>query len=166
MLTTKAITLQKELQATGLRDLPEEWTPESGDIWINAIILCTKSNGLQEYVFAINDGNNRPIIKRDSGTPAAIKTYNKYYPVDKLEKRFVPALRSLAAQKEFLIKYGYSAKEMEILFSKDGKTAEQVDADRKTIKGYINRVALKLAQQTLAEEKRCRNIKKTKDNGE
>lgn len=164
MLTTKAITLQKELQSAGLRDLPNEWTPESGEIWITAIILCTKSNGLQEYVFAVNDGNNKPIIKRDSGTPAAIKTFDRYFPVDKLEKKFVPELRSLKAQKEFLIKNGYPEADMEALFSKDGKTAEQVESDRKAIKEYINKVALRLAKQTLAEEKRCRNIGKKKDN--
>lgn len=163
-MTPKQISLQAALQDFGLRELPKELQPN--EIWITAIGLVTKGCG-SEYVKLTNE-NDAPVVKKDYGTCSAILKIEKIFPVDKLDKRFVPDLRSNKAIIEFLSKNGYAPNQAEALLSKDNKTPEQIQEDRAKVKKAVTSVAIKLAKQTLAEEKRCRNIGriKSEDDGE
>lgn len=163
MLTPKQITLQEALQDAGMTDLPKEWTPESNSTWISAIVLCTKVGGQQEYVRCVNDGNGKPTVKKDYGRSAAILRYDRIFPTATLDKRFMPDLRSDKAIITFLDKAGYKPAVIEALLSKDGKTPEQAKADRNTVKEYVTKAAIKMAQKTLAEEQRCKNIYKPRN---
>ena len=160
MLTPKQITLQEALSDAKLTDLPKEWTPDSNVTWITAIVLCTKIGGIHEYVRCVNDGDNRPIVKRDYGKPATIIKYDRIFPIHTLEKRFMPDLRSDKAIIAFLEKCGYKTEVIEAKLNKEGKSPEDVKADRAVVKTLVTKAAIKLAQTTLAEEERCKNIYK------
>lgn len=158
-LTPTEITLQEALSDCGLRALPKECKPDGNTVWITAIALVTKIGGRKEYVKCVNDGGGTPSIVRDYGTCAAIVSVNSIHPVDVLDKRFTPDLRSNETVIKFLSKNGYDESAVALLLSKEGKTPEQAKEDRAAVRGYVNKVAITLAKKTLAEEARCRDIK-------
>lgn len=162
MLTPKQISLQAALKDFGLRELPRELQPD--EIWITAIGFVTKACG-KEYVKLVNE-DDKPVVKKDYGTCAAIHKIDRIYPVDKLDKRFTPDLRSNKAIATFLEKNGENLQVVERLLTKEDKTAEQYQQDRAKVKKMVINAAIKLAKATLAEEKRCANIKYTKDENE
>lgn len=158
MLTELDITLQQALSEHGLRELPEEWNPESGVEVIDGIALVTKIGGIQGYCKVANEGLGRFAIKRDYGKCARIISIDKIYPVNVLEKRFAPVLKSDIDIITFLSKNGHNAVTIESLLKTDGKTPEQIKKDKSVIDSYINAVAVEKAQMTIKEEKRCKEI--------
>lgn len=158
MLTELEISLQKALSEYGLRELPEEWSPESGVEVIDGIALVTKIGGIQDYCKVVNEGLGRFAIKRDYGKCARIISIDKIFPVNVLQKRFAPVLKSDKDIVMFLSKNGHNAAAIESLLNTDGKTAEQIQADKAVVESYVNAVAVEIAQKTIKEEKRCKEI--------
>lgn len=160
MITPKEETLQLALQDYGLRALPKAYNRDSGTVWITGIALVTKVLGQQEYVKCTNNGLGVPVITRDYGAVASIISVDAIYPVDCVDKRFTPDLRSDKAIITFLSKNGHQPSVIESLLSKEGKTPEQIKTDRATTRQYINQAAIKIAKKTLAEEARIAEMHK------
>lgn len=159
MITPEEETLQIALQEAGLRALPKEWKPESSVVWITAIALVTKVGCRREYVYCHNSGYNLPSVAKDYGACAAIISFDAIYPVEILDKRFTPDLRSNDAIIKFLAKNGHQASVVASLLSKDGKTPEEIKKDKAIVKSYVNQAAIVLAKKTLAEESRVNEIR-------
>lgn len=152
------VTLQAALQVTGIVGLPKAIDADYKGTWIKAICLVTKVTGRQNYVLADNDGNGNAVIKRDFGSSATIARIDSIHPYEELDERFTPNLRGDEAKATFLAKKGYDAEEIANLQSTEGKSKEQIKADKETVKSYIDRVAVGMAKETLAEEARCQEI--------
>lgn len=157
MLTEKDITLQHALQDFGLRELPDEWMPSSGIKMIDGIALVKKAGGVKSFVKVVNNGESI-VIKQDYGQVLPIMAIEHIYAVNVLEKRFTPELRSDREILSFLVKNGYLEKDIKKLLSNKEKTIEQIQADRAILDGYIDKTAVSIAEETLQEEERCKEI--------
>lgn len=160
MLTESQITLQEALQDLGITKLPKELPYANREVLIEGIALVTKIHGIRCYVKVAGDGNGNISIKKDYGSATAIRSIDKIYATQTMDvKRFRPDLRSNKDIKTFLVKAGYGEQFVDKLLSKEGKDKEQIKLDRKTVNEYINKVAAKVAQETLDEEKRIDKIR-------
>lgn len=158
-ITVKQETLQRALQLTGLSELPKPLTQSNNATWIRAIVLVTKLGGIQSYCLADNNGFGLPAIKHDLGPSKCIVSIDAIYPYEKLDKRFTPDLRSDKQIVEFLSRNGHNAASIEALLSKEGKSQDDITADRAIVKSYIYNAGIQLAKKTLDEEQRCAEIK-------
>lgn len=158
-LTPKQISLQQGLQENGLRDLPKRYDPKSGEIWITALAMVRRSTGIEDYVYVVNEkADGVPVVKKDYGVCSAIAEIKAIYPIERLEKRFVPSLRTDKQIFDFLVKRSYDADMVSKKLSKEDKTPEQIEADRSEIRRLVNEAAIKNARETIEEERRCKNI--------
>lgn len=158
MITPKDESLQMCLQKTGLRALPKALSQGENKIWINAIVLVRKI-GIENYCLATNNGFGLPQITQDFGPCIAITQIVSIHPIECVSGKFVPDLRSKQQIITFLVKNGHNEAVITELLNKDGKTPEQIKEDKAIVQGYINRAAVSLAKQELAERERCRNIR-------
>lgn len=158
MITKKEETLQRCLEKTGLRKLPS--TVQEGKVWIDGIALVKRINGQEDYVLVQNDGDNNPNVVQDFGPCVMIHTIETIYPVNTVDRKFVPDLRSNKAVTEFLVRYNYDKDEITALLDKEGKTADRIAADRAKIKNYITKTSIRIAKDSIAETNRCLEIHK------
>lgn len=159
MISVKEETLQLALQKTGLRELPKALLSDSQTVWVTAIVRVRKLTGIENYCLASNDGDGNVKITKDFGPAMVIKEILSIHPIETLDKRFKPDLRSDKAIIAFLVKNGYDeALITSMLDKKSHDTPESAKADRITVQTYVNKVAIGLSQRMLAEEKRCKNI--------
>lgn len=158
MITELEITLQAALSMYGLRELPDEWNPQSGNKVIDGIALVTKIGGIREYCKIATTSDGGFAVKKDFGKCARIISIDKVYPVNVLEKRHDIKFHNDAEIVTFLRQNGHKDKDIEALLSKDGKTPEQIDADRATIDRYVNAATIETKQKMLKEEERCKEI--------
>lgn len=161
MITVKELSLQKALQSTGLRSLPPKVQPK--DIWIKAIALVRKANGVESYCLVESDGADGVVLKKDFGQIVCIAEYLEIYPFEVLDKKRTPDLRSNDAIIKFLSNNGYQSDVIAAMLSKDGKSQEQYQIDRKTVKSYVYKVAIALAKKTIAENERCEKVTNYKE---
>lgn len=159
-INIKDETLQLALKEAGIISLPRGMSSASDKIWISAIVLTKRINGQESYAYALNDGSGKPVIKADFGPYLAISQILSIHPVESVEKRFQPDLRSDKQIVTFLSKNGYNPVEIEALLDKKTHdTPESIRSDRAKVKSYVTKVAITLAKQTLMEEKRVKDIK-------
>lgn len=158
MITIKDKTLQECLEKTGLRELPKPL--QEGKVWIDGIALVTRINGIESYVLVQNDGEGNPNVVRDFGPCVMIKKIETIYPLNVLDKRSLPDLRSNKAMLDFLVRFGHDKEKAVALLNKDEKTEDEIAADRAAVKNSIFKIAIKLAKDNFAEEERCRNLHK------
>ena len=168
-------TLGECLNKCGLRSLPDALTNSEQARWINAIVLVSKG-GVEEYCIAKNDGNGKPSITHDFGVCRAITFIKNIYPIERLsDNDIIPRFKNDAEIVQYLCKSKYDRSEIELLLSVDGKSPEQIEADRSEINRRINDLALGAQKRKIAERKRVNEIKefaesnqsqkKTKSNG-
>lgn len=164
-------TLVEALKAAHISVLPKAIMTEYNKIWVNALCLVTKAGGRQGFCLCENDGNGNCVIKQDFGTCATIIHIDTIFPYVEVDKKYIPDLRSDKQIIEFLCKSEHRRSDIEALLSKDGKTDEQIKADRATVKEYVNRLALKNAKMNEIERIRCERVveysenEKRKNNG-
>lgn len=166
MITSKQISLQAALQDAGLRELGRPFDPQGNALWLTAIARVLKTNGQEEYVKVVNNGDNKPTVVKDYGSCAAIVKVVALYPIDILERRFRPDLRSPKAVFDFLTKHKYPADKVSALMSKDNKTPEQIAADKEAVNRLVTECAIKNAKAILEEEARCKAIGNIKDDSD
>lgn len=157
-MDSKSSTLCECLSKTGIRALPPAIGNNDKRIWVNAIVLVRKM-GIESYCLATNTGDGVPNITHDFGPCIAISEIVSVHPIEILDGKYTPDLRSDKAIQTFLVKANYPEAEIAGLLSKENKTAEAVKADRDKVKRYINQVAINLARKEIAERKRCAEIK-------
>lgn len=158
-MSPKEETLQLALQKTGLRALPKAISANDTRVWINAIVLVQKM-GMETYCLAQNNGDGKPSITQDFGPCYAISEILSIHPIEVIDRRFTPNLRSDKAIVAFLSKNGYDEALITAMLDKSAhNTPEEAKADREKVKQFVMQVAIKIAQKTIVEEERCREIK-------
>lgn len=162
-MNIKEISLQECLRKTGLRELPEPVAEGDYDryTFLSAIVLTVRMNGTEAYCVAENDGTGLS-IKHDFGPCSAIREITAVYPLQRLDRRVVPDLRTDEAIMQYLCKNKFSAEEIAALLSRDGKTDAQIKADRDKIRQYIVKTAVDENNRKKQEESRVAEVKSYK----
>lgn len=134
------------LKEIGWPDLPPAIGEGYKKTWIKAVVKVRKYSGAESYCLAVNDGNDKPRIIRDFGPTAIIAEILSIHPYEETGKNIIPRFTSDEQVFRYLTKSDFKAEEIALLLSKDNKSPEQIEADRKQIKGYIEQVAMKQAK--------------------
>lgn len=140
------------LKAIGWPDLPKAIDADYKKTWIQAIVKVRKYNGMESYALAVNDGDGKPRIIRDFGPAAIIAEVLSIHPYKEVESKavVVPRFVNDAQRIKYLHKFGHKDDDIAALLSKEGKTPEQIKADRETVDGYLEQAAIK-QERRLAE---------------
>lgn len=159
-LSIKDETLQLALREAGVKTLPKSITPSDNMVWISAIALTKRINAQESYVCVVNDGEGNPIIKRDFGPYIAIADIISIHPIEMLNKRFIPDLRSDKQMIGFLEKNGYNPTIIANMLDKNSHaTPEAAKTDRARVKSFIHKAAIEIAKKALSEDKRIDKMK-------
>ena len=132
-----------------LTEMPDEYNPDSGNIWVKSLVRLQKRDTSISYAIALNDGRGGYKFIKDFGkTSQIIKVLNNY-PLAFLEKRDMPSFRKQDDFIEFLKKYGYDEDECRALISrkdKDGnnKAEDVLKEDRDEIRSRIREICINL----------------------
>lgn len=142
-MTNEEKTLFEALSCAGLSALPKEKTD---DLWVKAIVKVTKCDNSKNYAIAMNTVSGKPDIIRDFGNTARIVKVEEVYPYYVMPKSSIPDLRNKQDIITYLKTYGYEEEHLNTLLAKkkaDGtdKTAEEIKADKETLKSYVLRTA-------------------------
>lgn len=81
-------TLLNCLMFAGEKSLPEEWTKEN--VWVRAVVLVHKMNGVDSYAVAQFNGKKESIIY-DPGGSSRIREIKAIYPYMYLDKCYLPS---------------------------------------------------------------------------
>lgn len=132
-----------------LTEMPDEYNPDSGNIWVKSLVRVQKRDTSISYAIALNDGRGGYRFVKDFGRTSQIVKVLNNYPLVFLEKRDMPSFGKQGDFVEFLKKYGYDEDECRALISrkdKDGNTkAEDVlKEDRAEIRARIREICIKL----------------------
>ncbi len=142
-------SLYEALNHLRLAEMPDEYNPDSGNIWVKSLVRVQKRDTSISYAIALNDGRGGYKFIKDFGrTSQIIKVLNNY-PLAFLEKRDMPSFRKQDDFIEFLKKYGYDEDECRALISrkdKDGnnKAEDVLKEDRAEIRARIREICIKL----------------------
>lgn len=150
--------LEEALRIAQLGDLPPAIDDAYKRHWLKAIVNIQRSNGEIGYCLAVNDGNNKPRIIRDFNPTGIIVRVLSVHPYEESDRDIVPRFVNNEQILKYLCKYGYQRSELTALITKDGKTAEQINADNELIKGYIRQVANKQVQIKLESDEQARTL--------
>lgn len=132
-----------------LTEMPDEYNPDSGNIWVKSLVRVQKRDTSISYAIALNDGRGGYKFIKDFGrTYQIIKVLNNY-PLAFLEKRDMPSFRKQDDFIEFLKKYGYDEDECRALISrkdKDGNNKDEdvLKEDRDEIRSRIREICINL----------------------
>lgn len=160
MLTELELSLQLALEFFGLQELPKEVKKTDKVVVLEGIAKVKKPANHENYVRVAADSNGKLTIKKDYGPSLPILEITNIYPTKTFDsKRFTPDLRSDKAIVEFLTKNGHNEDTINSLLSRIDKSPEEIKADRAKVKGWINDAAYSIANRTIAEERRCANMK-------
>lgn len=162
-MNIKEESLYRCLQKTGLRELPEAITPTDNDkyTWLSAIVLTARTNGMEAYCVAENDGAGLS-IKHDFGPCVAIREIKTIYPVRKLDRSVIPDLRNDNEIRQYLCKSLYSTQEIDALLSVDDKSDTQIKTDREKLFQYIVKASVDFSNRKKQEEARVAEVKSYK----
>lgn len=117
---------------------------KEGEIFVRAIAKVRKVNGHESYCLVVNNGTNKPLVKKVFGTIRPIKEILEIYPLSVLDTESVPDLRKKKELVLFLVQCGERQKTVEALVS------SKEDADKETLKALIIKHCVK---QQLYREK-------------
>jgi hypothetical protein len=151
-LSALDITRQEALEAAGLVCLPDALNQSANIVWVKAIGLVRKLNGIKNYVLLEQNDEGKAVIKKDFGALAQILEIEEIYPYEFLERRFLPRLTSDEDTIKFLKKHLNNEAEVSLLLNNSGKTAEQIRSDRKKVRQMVLSVSMAYAKQTLNDE--------------
>lgn len=151
------------LQKTGLRELPEALTYDENDkyTFLSAIVLTVRMNGMEAYCVAENDGTGLS-IRHDFGPCIAIREITRIFPIQRLDRSIVPDLKNDAEIRQYLCKNLYSTQEIDALLAYDGKSKEQIKADREKIFQYIIKASVDFSNRQKREVERVAEVKSYK----
>lgn len=138
--------LEAALRAAQIIDLPPAIDDKYKKTWIKAIVKVQRNNGDKGYCIGVNNGDNKPRIIRDFYPTGIIIGYLSIHPYEESARGIMPHFTSGTQILKYLCKYGYDRAEIERLLATDGKTDEQIKANKSVLKGYVAQVAAKQAQ--------------------
>lgn len=129
-------TLTAVLQFTHCTELPA--TLKEGDIYVRAIAKVKKANNHETMCVIVNDGEGKPIIKKDFGSVSMIKEIIEIYPLSVLESDSIPDFRKKKDVINFLVRMGETAAYVEKL------AASKTDEDKAALKSLVYKHCIKL----------------------
>lgn len=103
-MNIKEESLRKALHAVGLSSLPKQYTANSREFWLKAIVLVQKRNLEENYCLYDRKPSGLMELVRDFGHSSvifSIKSIHPYLYFD--ERRFIPEDRSYEDKKMFLL---------------------------------------------------------------
>lgn len=142
-------SLYEALNYLRLSEMPDEYNPESGNIWVKSLVRVRKMDTSISYAVALNNGRGGYRFVKDFGRTSQIIEVLNNFPLAFLEKRDIPSFRRQEDFIEFLKEYGYDEDECRSLISrkdKDGnnKPEDVLKADRGEIRSRIREICIKL----------------------
>ena len=129
-------TLVAVLQYTKCKELPEPL--KEGDIYVRAIAKVKKANNHETMCVIVNNGEGKPIIKKDFGSISMIKEIVEIYPLSVLENESIPDFRKKKDIVAFLVKLGENESHVEQL------AASKADEDKAALKALVYKHCIKL----------------------
>ena len=132
-------TLVAVLQYTKCKELPEPL--KEGDIYVRAIAKVKKANNHETMCVIVNNGEGKPIIKKDFGSISMIKEIVEIYPLSVLENESIPDFRKKKDIVAFLVKLGENESHVEQL------AASKADEDKAALKALVYKHCIKLQMQ-------------------
>ena len=145
--------LEEALRVAQVGDLPPEIDKDYKKHWLKAIVKIQRSNGNIGYCLAVNDGNGGANIIRDFNPTGIIVNILSVHPYEEATRNIIPRFANDAQVIKYLCKSDFNRSDVELLLATEGKTPEQIKADREVVRGYITQVATKQAR-ALEETKR------------
>lgn len=145
--------LEEALRVAQVGDLPPEIDKDYKKHWLKAIVKIQRSNGNIGYCLAVNDGNGGANIIRDFNPTGIIVNILSVHPYEEATRNIIPRFANDAQVIKYLCKSDFKRPDVELLLATEGKTPEQIKADREVVNGYIMQVATKQARE-LEETKR------------
>ena len=145
--------LEEALRVAQVGDLPPEIDKDYKKHWLKAIVKIQRSNGNIGYCLAVNDGNGDANIIRDFNPTGIIVNILSVHPYEEVTRNIIPRFANDAQVIKYLCKSDFNRSDVELLLATEGKTPEQIKADREVVRGYITQVATKQAR-ALEETKR------------
>lgn len=141
MKTDLEKTLDEVLQYTHVPSLPPIYDEKSGDVWIKAIVLVTKSNGRKNYAVAKVDYNSdKPRIVKDFGVSAMIIRIDEIRPFYYLKDEYIVHFKN----KDEII--NYLDKEL-VDFTKEELSKKKNDSLKKMLYNIFIQKQLKAEKQ-------------------
>lgn len=150
--------LEEALRIAQLSDLPPAIDDAYKRHWLKAIVKIQRSNGEIGYCLAVNDGNNKPRIIRDFNPTGIIIRILSIHPYEETERNIIPRFANDEQVVKYLCKNGFKRDEIVYLLKTEGKTDEQVNADKEILKSYIMQVANKQVQIKLESDEQARTL--------
>ena len=132
-------TLVAVLQYTKCKELPEPL--KEGDIYVRAIAKVKKANNHETMCVIVNNGEGKPIIKKDFGSISMIKEIVEIYPLSVLENESIPDFRKKKDIVSFLVKLGENESHVERL------AASKADEDKAALKALVYKHCIKLQME-------------------
>lgn len=145
--------LEEALRVAQIGDLPPEIDGNYKKHWLKAIVKIQRSNGNIGYCLAVNDGNGGANIIRDFNPTGIIVNILSVHPYEEATRNIIPRFANDAQVIKYLCKSDFNRSDVELLLATEGKTPEQIKADREVVNSYIMQVATKQAR-ALEETKR------------
>ena len=132
-------TLVAVLQYTKCKELPEPL--KEGDIYVRAIAKVKKANNHETMCVIVNNGEGKPIIKKDFGSISMIKEIVEIYPLSVLENESIPDFRKKKDIVSFLIRLGEDESHVEKL------AASKADEDKAALKALVYKHCITLQME-------------------
>ena len=132
-------TLVAVLQYTKCKELPEPL--KEGDIYVRAIAKVKKANNHETMCVIVNNGEGKPIIKKDFGSISMIKEIVEIYPLSVLENESIPDFRKKKDIVSFLIRFGEDESHVEKL------AASKADEDKAALKALVYKHCITLQME-------------------
>ena len=132
-------TITAVLQFTGCTELPA--AIKEGDIYVRAIAKVKKANNHETMCVIVNNGEGKPIIKKDFGSISMIKEIVEIYPLSVLENESIPDFRKKKDIVSFLIRFGEDESHVEKL------AASKADEDKAALKALVYKHCITLQME-------------------
>ncbi len=101
----KEESLKRALSANRLSELPKQFREESGEYWLEAIILTRKRDGTQSYVSGKRDASGKICYKADYGPMSPIAALISIHPFVYLDKKKYMPYETIEQKRHALARY-------------------------------------------------------------
>lgn len=115
MIEEKA--LWEALEYCKCHELPDEL--KDGEIFVKAIVKVLKSNSMEGFCIAVNDGTGKPDIKKSFGSVAQIVQVLSIHPLSVLDRNYVPSFGNIDDVTNFLLRRGENYEYIKSLVDSD-----------------------------------------------
>jgi hypothetical protein len=156
-------SLKEALAYTKLERLPREIPIGSKFLWVRAIALVERKDGLLEYALVESDTVEQK-VKKTFGPPCALGPIRRIFPFFVLESGKIPVIDSDEAIKHYCKKSPITEYDAEEMLDKTKHTFEEIRANRKILRQAIFKdVAEKTIDISESEEEIKKDYEKQRE---